>query len=186
MKKNLILEGKSIILRPIKKSDCNLKYLKWLQDKEINKYLETRWSKQSIKGIKKYVEEMNKSKNDFLFAIQDIKTSEHIGNIKLGNLDFNHMSGETSYFIGNKNFWKKGKAFEAINLIMVFFFDVLKLEYLLAGVYETNTSSKKLLKKLGFIQQGRFKKKITSNGKRIDHLFFGLNKNQYEQKKINV
>tara|TARA_B100001964_G_scaffold56642_1_gene64029 strand:- start:372 stop:563 length:192 start_codon:yes stop_codon:yes gene_type:complete len=42
------LVGKKIYLRNIFEKNCNYKYLNWLKNKSVNKFLETRRLKQSI------------------------------------------------------------------------------------------------------------------------------------------
>src|SRR5690606_30548095 len=80
----LILTGKNIFLMPIVLADCTERYLSWLQDPEINQYLETRWSPQNMQSIEQFVESMLDDPNNYLFAIRDLTTEQHIGNIKLG------------------------------------------------------------------------------------------------------
>ena len=54
------------------------------------------------------------------------------------------------------------------------------MEFLLAGVYESNKGSSSLLKKSGYVLQGRFKKQLINfEGKREDHLWFGINKSRF-------
>ena len=47
--------GKNIYLRSLSIKDITLTYLSWLQDKDINYYLETRHEEQTISKIKKFV-----------------------------------------------------------------------------------------------------------------------------------
>jgi hypothetical protein len=37
-----IIEGKKIFLRNIELTDCTERYVSWLNDKEVNRYLESR------------------------------------------------------------------------------------------------------------------------------------------------
>ena len=179
-KKEIYLNGSYINLRPLTISDCNKRYLSWLNNNEVNKYLETRWTKHSVNSIKEHVRNINKSKNNIILAIEDKTSKKHIGNIKLGPINFNHKSSEISYFIGEQNLWGKGYGYEAVKLMSKFSLLELKIEYLLAGVYENNKSSAALLKKLGYTLQGRFKKRLlNSNDKREDHLWFGVNKKDF-------
>ena len=98
-----------------------------------------------------------------LFAIEDKTSKKHIGNIKLGPINFYHKFSEISYFIGEQNFWGKGYGTEAVKLMSKFSLFELKIEYLLAGVYENNKGSAALLKKLGYTLQGKFKKQLLNN-----------------------
>lgn len=179
-KKEIYLNSSLINLRPLSISDCNKRYLSWLNNNEVNKYLETRWTKHSISSIKEYVSNINKSKNNIILAIEDKTSKKHIGNIKLGPINFYHKFSEISYFIGEQNFWGKGYGTEAVKLMSKFSLFELKIEYLLAGVYENNKGSAALLKKLGYTLQGKFKKQLLNNNNiREDHLWFGLGKEDF-------
>ena len=50
IKKNL--DASSLELRPLKESDYSDEYLSWLENEEINRYLETRWEKQTEEKIR--------------------------------------------------------------------------------------------------------------------------------------
>ena len=49
------IRGHRITLRPITENEINSSYLTWLNDPEINKYLEVRYKKQTIPDIYNYV-----------------------------------------------------------------------------------------------------------------------------------
>lgn len=97
------LESERLILRPIKISDCNERYLSWLQNPAINRYLETRWSEQTLESIRDFVEAKIVSDMEFLFAIVEKESNEHIGNIKIGPVNSHHMFADVSYFIGEQS-----------------------------------------------------------------------------------
>ena len=113
---------RKITLRKLNpKKDISNKYLNWMNDLEVHKYTEQRYIKHSLVNIRKFVREKNKSKNEFLYGIflkkKNLKI--HIGNIKLGPINFTHKTGEISYFIGEKKFWGKGYAALAIKKINI-------------------------------------------------------------------
>ena len=150
--------------------DCNKKYLKWLNDLNVNQFLETRWKKQNIKSIKKFVSEINKSNYSYIFGIINKETNEHIGNIKIGDINVFHKNAEIGYFIGEKKNWGKGYSTEAIKLISNYCFKNLKLKYVKALVYENNIGSLKALKKNGYKVDGNFINKIVYKNKRGNEL----------------
>ena len=164
------LVGKKIYLRNIFEKDCNYKYLNWLKNKSVNEFLETRWLKQSIRLIKKYVSNINKSKNAHIFAIIDKKNNLHVGNIKIHEIDKFHKFAQIGYFIGEKKNMGKGFATEAIKLITEFAFKNLKLKYVYATVYEKNYGSIRSLKKNKYKINGRFLNKILFRNKRGNQL----------------
>jgi len=176
------LSGKLITLRTIEISDCNEAYVSWLNDSMVNQYLETRFSVQTLQSIIEFVYGMIKSDSSYLFAmITNDGNSKHIGNIKLGPIHPHYLCADVSYFIGDKNYWGKGIATEAIKLVVDFAFDKLKLHRVQAGVFEHNIGSVKALEKSGFICEGRLRNQLRVNTKSQwqDHLFYGiLNENE--------
>ena len=78
-----------------------------MNDFEVHKYTEQKYKKHTLKDIKSYVTQKNKSKNEFLFGIFLKENNNHIGNIKLGPINFIHKTAEISYFIGEKDLWGK-------------------------------------------------------------------------------
>jgi len=170
-----MLKSKLISLKKLNpKKDISKKYLSWMNDFEVQKYTEQKFKKHSLNNIRKFVAEKNNSKNEFLYGIFLNKNNSkiHIGNIKLGPINFSHKNAEISYFIGEKFFWGKGYTTIAIKMII----DIAKkkgLKKLKAGLYEMNNSSKKVLIKNGFKLEGKFKSELIFRNKRVDHYFFG-------------
>ena len=173
------INGSSVSLRSITINDCNEKYLKWLNDPDVNKYLETRLTAQNINAIEEFVMSKITSTDEYLFAIIYNESKEHVGNIKLGPINYNHAFADISYFIGAKECWGKGLATEAICLVTRFAFENLNLFKCAAGVYENNMASLKALEKAGYELEGRIKKKLINYlNEREDHLLFGIERDK--------
>lgn len=172
---DLRLKGPRLELRPVVASDANNIYLSWLNDSEINQFLETRWHRQDLESILAHIKKINQSPNEVLLKILIADSHEHIGNIKVGPINIHHGSSELSYFIGAKNHWGNGFASEAISLCINFGFEVIGVHKFLAGCYELNIGSKRALEKVGFELEGRWKKQIRdAGGQWQDHLWYGI------------
>lgn len=181
MNKKII--GKNVFIRPINIEDVNQKYLNWLNDKDVNFYLETRHKKQNIKSINEYVLNAIKNRNIYMFAICLNNSLIHIGNIKLGPVNEYHNTADISYFLGDKKFWGRGLASEAVKLITSFAFNDLGLDKCNAGVYESNIASSKVLEKAGYTREGCIKSAFKINNldteKRENHILFGILKKDF-------
>lgn len=164
------LYSERIYLRSVKFSDIDNGYLDWLNDPEVNQYLETRFSFQSKIKIQEFITQQNLNPNSYFFAICMNENDEHIGNIKLGPVNLIHRRGNLSYLIGKKNFCGKGIGSEAVELIINFAKYNLNLYKLDAGVYEENLGSFKVLVKNGFKEQGRLKNHWFHKGKYQDEI----------------
>ena len=148
----------SIFLKKINKKNIELKsYVKWLNDKEVNKYLELRFNETTPKDIINFINKNKKNKRTFVFGIFINKNnkSQHIGNITLGPINKFHKFGEIGFFIGEKNFWNKGIMSLAIQQIIKIAKKKFKLKKLIGGCYEINEASKKLFIKNKFKLEGK-------------------------------
>ncbi len=173
--------GSRVLIRPIEKSDVTEAYVSWLNDPEVNQYLETRYSEQTLETVNEFVRSKIESDAEFLFAIIDLEANSHVGNIKLGPVDLRHSRADISLFIGNKSAWGKGFATEAIALITKFAFEGRELAKVNAGCYVDNKGSEKAFLKCGFEQEGYFKKQCNFNGKRMDSIMLGLPRSAYHK-----
>ncbi len=173
------INGERIYLREVRISDVNENYYNWINNTLINQYLESRFYPSSIESIQKYVQKISNN-SDFIFlAIINKKDNHHIGNIKLGPINWIHRLGEIGIIIGEKNYWGKGYATESIKTLSKHAFNVLNLHKLTAGCYETNQGSLKAFKKANFEIEGIRRHHNYFNGKYIDSVLLGLiNPNQ--------
>lgn len=146
--------GKRIFLRKLQPLDVTETYLKWMKDKEVTQFLESRWEKQSLEKLKQYVTAQNKKVDTHLLGIFLKRNTQHIGNLKIGNIDKHHRFADIGLIIGEKKLWGKGYATESIIVASKYAFNTLKLNKLIAGIYETNIGSYKAFIKAGFNKSG--------------------------------
>lgn len=185
-----VLKNNNVKLRIIGLSDCNENYLNWLNDYETNLYMDTRWIPQTLDSIRQFVSTVTESTNNYLFAVE--YENKHVGNIKLGHIDYIHKFADVSYFIGDKSVRGKGVASIAVNLVCGFAFEDVHLNKTIAGTYPQNIASQKVLERNGFKLEGVQKsqyfiddKEILPNGehKRIytDCFLYGLLAKEYKK-----
>lgn len=174
--------GEKIYLRQIIMDDCNERYVAWLNDPEVNQYLETKWSEQDIDAVRLFVKTQMENVHSVLFAIVNMDNDLHIGNIKIGPVHSHYKHADISYFIGEKTYWNKGIVSEAINLVCQFGFVNLNLHRIEAGAYECAIGSWKALEKCNFKREGVFRKQVFFNNEYIDIYRYGLLKEEYKKK----
>lgn len=174
MTKSFYLKGRRIYLREVRDMDVNEQYYSWLNDPKINQYLETRFIPQSLDGIRNFVRNKSGSNDEPFFAICLLENGQHIGNIKLGPINWIHRRADISFFIGVKDLWGQGFAAEAISLVSFYAFNIIGLNKLKAGAYADNLASIKALEKSGFEQEGYFKGEAFCEGREMNVAVFGL------------
>ncbi len=170
-----------LFYRELQESDVTGKYVHWLNDPEINRYLEVRHVTQTIESCIEFVKEMNVDQSQHLFGIFLIQNGEHIGNIKLGFINQYHLRGQLSLFIGDSNCWRKGYASEAIRAITKWGFDELGLGKIEAGCCEENVASRNVFLNVGYKEEGFFREHALINGQRIGSYWLGILPNEISE-----
>ena len=163
----------SCVLKPISLKHVSHRYLGWLNDPDTNQFLETRFNVISIPTLKDYVASKT-GRGDVLFYAIHSLDNIHIGNIKLGPINSNHMTADIGFFIGDKSYHRKGVASQAIIKLCEYGFS-LGIKKITAGAYSNNIGSIKTLLKSGFYEEGFRRSQVISNGKREGVSLFGLN-----------
>lgn len=175
MKSNIRLEGKKTYLKILEPQDVGNSYLEWLNNKEINQYLEVRFSPpKNLVELREFVSSMFLSSSQYMFGIFDLESNLHIGNIKIGDISNFHSRAEVGLIIGDKNSWGRGVGSEAISLVTKFAFENLKLNRLYAGSYSNNQGSINAFLKNNFIIEGKLHKHFKLNsGEYVDSILMG-------------
>ena len=149
------LKGKSIILRPLKKSDVSsiFKYTKFA---DIPRYTFVP-SPNTVENIEAFIRKSQKfarNKTSFVFGITEPDADEIIGTIAILGINAVHKKTVIGYWLAKK-FRGRGIMPEAIGLILKFCFKELKLQRVQAATLPDNVISQKLLKSCGFKYEGR-------------------------------
>lgn len=176
MKDKYRVESKRLYLREVKPEDANVTYCRWLNDPDVNRFLETRHSPQTIATIRAYIEKTRNDPDEVFLAICLKDGDKHIGNIKIGPINRIHHFADMSLFIGEKRLHGKGIATEAIAAFSDFAFNVLKLNKIKAGFYAENIASMKAFGKAGFKEEGRLTKQLLMDGKYTDWVIMARNR----------
>ena len=180
MKSIPLLKSDRIYLRQLAIEDASSTYASWLNDPIVNRFLEIRHHYHSTESCRQFIKSMNDDPASYLYGIFIHENDIHIGNIKIGFVNKYYDSGEISLLIGNKNYWGKGYATEAIRLVTGHAFNHLGLWRLEAGCYSENFSSLKAFMKAGFTIEGFFRKSVLLEGKRQGCFWLGVIKDEWE------
>ncbi|MFA6169580.1 MAG: GNAT family protein [Candidatus Margulisiibacteriota bacterium] len=174
MKKPQIISGKNIYLKEFQVGDITADYVNWLNDPQVNRYLESRYVKQTKKTVEAFVRSFAGCDHKLLFGIYDRATGLHVGNISFSDINLRHNYGVIGIAVGRKAFWGKGIGTEAIKLLAAYGFKKLKLQRIEAGIYANNPGSIAIFKKAGFKTEAVLRERYQFENKRIDGLIVGL------------
>jgi RimJ/RimL family protein N-acetyltransferase len=168
------LEGERLYLREVRPSDVNEDYHRWMNDPEVTRYLESRFYPNSMEKLREYVAGKLGDRDNVFLAIVLKESDQHIGNIKLGPINWIHRFGDVGILIGEKDCWGKGYATEAIRLVVDYAFQTLNLHKLTAGAYDANQGSVRAFLKAEFTQEGVRKNQFYCSGRYVDGILLGI------------
>lgn len=129
-------------------------YVAWLNEPEINRYLESRFVQHTLETTREYVTSMLDSPNNLMLGIRHHALDMHVGNIKLGPFDKTHGLGEIGLMIGARELWGRGIATRAISIITEIGLRQIGLRKVTAGCYRSNRGSQIAFERAGFHVEG--------------------------------
>lgn len=169
-----LISGTAVTLRPVTESDVTDDYVAWLNDPQVNQYLETRFVTHTLDDVRRYVRDQSRATDAMFLAIIRQSDHRHIGNLRIGAIDRHHRSATIALMIGERSAWGQGLGSDAIAAATHHAFTALGLDKLTARVYATNLGSIRAFEKAGWrregVQQGQF---LTGAG-RVDGVWFGI------------
>ncbi len=162
-----------LTLETLTQESASPDYASWMQDEEILRYLEARHAKHTQESCAAFISSMLASADNLLLGIFLNDGHKHIGNIKIGPIDWRYQRSNLGIIIGDKNSWGKGYATEAIMVTCAIASEDLKLRKLQAGAYVSNQGSIKAFEKAGFEKEGQFKNYWLLDGQPEDDVYLG-------------
>lgn len=134
-------------------------YVSWLNDQEVNRYLDTGRIPVSFDDVFAPRDDKNLMfmvmTNMYYDEYGDIQTDtdyvKYIGTCSLHKIDWIVRKCEIGYMIGNKKFWGLGIASDVVKVLSDYAFSRLNMNKITAGVVGDNSGSKKVLEKNGFV-----------------------------------
>ena len=153
----IVLETERLILSSITLADCSENYLSWLNDTDVNMYLESGFYQHNMQGLVDFVNGYQSNKKAVFLVIRLKENNKHIGNIKIDKINYIHRNCEYGIMMGDKTEWGKGYAKEASIAIINYAFEELGLNKVNLGVIDSNDVAVKLYKKIGFVVEGVLK-----------------------------
>lgn len=143
-----VAKGERVFLRELTAADATPRYLTWFQNDSVTRFLSV--SDLSVEDVVGYMEHGRKTNSYFMYGICMNETRLHIGNIKIGPIDWTTMRSDLVTVIGDTDYWGKGLASEAISLGNKLAFDVYQIRELAGNIDPANIGSLKTYFRAGW------------------------------------
>lgn len=119
------------------------------------------------------VEDSYKNEKGINWAIIKKDSNSFIGYIGFIRIFSEHCRAEIGYAL-KPEYWGKGFMYEAINKIVKFGFEEMKLHSIEANVNPLNERSQKVLERVGFNKEAYFRENYLFDGKFLDSVIYSL------------
>ena len=175
-----ILESDRLILKPVGLAQHSQIYVNWMNDPDVNRFLES-GGDYTIELLYDFLNEIEQSIILF-WAIYRKDSNTHIGNIKIDPINTKHQYAEYGIMMGDRTQWGKGYAKEAsITVINYCFSETINMRKINLGVHAKNTAAVELYRKIGFIEEGRYRNHVMTSEGYDDILRMAIFNPKYDQ-----
>jgi ribosomal-protein-alanine N-acetyltransferase len=199
---DLTMEGRSIIMRPIELSDINERYLSWLNNPEINRFLEfSKYGKQTLDDVVKYVNK-RRSAGMEVFGIRtkkdnilvgttgyvnwentiEYKTVKRLGLVEVGSSNASRPIG-FGLMIGDARAQAIGVGGEAYICNIEFIFRVLKVDMIFNMAALQHSKVVSIGKRTGFKIIHTLKNHIELSDRICDGVILTMTNNEWSIRK---
>ena len=145
------LDGYGYSLETFTDDDLTDEYVAWLNDPEINAFLEVRHEHQTRETVAAYIAGLRSRHGCELFAVKDTASGRHVGNVAITRFD--PESGIATYgiMIGDEEHLKRGFAGgEATILVIDFIFSHREITAIEGSALVGNAPALTLMRRVGF------------------------------------
>jgi len=123
----------------------------------------------------------DKSGLNFLILLRS--TAELIGGTGL-SIQHDYDRAAIGYWIG-RPYWNSGYATEAVTAVLKYCFERLQVNRIYASHFARNPASGRVMQKSGMRYEGTFQQHYRKGDKFEDAIFFGITRQDWNNKKIN-
>ena len=167
------LASNRLVLREFVDTDENAVH-SYASDPVVTQFMD--WGPNSIEDTRAFLREATgqagrPSRRSFDLAVVDTESQALVGSAALSVTNTEHRRGEIGYVI-HPDFWSKGLATEAAQILLQFGFHQLQLRRITATCHPDNHASSKVLQKAGLLFEGRMRSHLLTRGAWRDSLLY--------------
>ncbi|MDO8624521.1 MAG: GNAT family protein [Candidatus Diapherotrites archaeon] len=182
--KKFVLRTKRLLLRPLKLSDVDTilpNANDWFQTRFLKRVEPPMSRKKDLIWIRSTWKEWKKG-SGFTFAAGLATTGELVGTLSLDSVSKTHRKASVGIFF-YKRYWGNGYGTEAVDRLVRFGFEKLKLNRIEYGFIAQNKRSERIFKRLGFTREGVQRGFVFKRGKFRDHVFGSILASDWKRRK---
>jgi len=168
------LDARRIRLESFTEDDVGDRYLGWLNDAEVNRFLEVRHDRQTRAMALEFVRSFAGPTERHMWAVRAGDGGPLIGTATMHTINRRHGTAELGIMIGERAYWGGTTALDVLSLMIEFAFGSGELRRLTAGTYARHWGMNLLYKRLGFALEGTLRLAYRLDDEYVDGYRWGL------------
>ena len=144
------------------------RYISWLRDDEVNKYLVKAADDTTLEEAAAFCKRLIQGDEDYFLAITLAETGSHLGNLRIGPINKPAKAAQMGILIGEKALHGNGFGTEAVNLCVEHLFNNQDMHKLFVFVVDENRAAVKMWSKCGFETEGLLRDHYFLKGRYLD------------------
>ena len=175
-----LLKGAKVTLRPARENDAE-HFVRWFADMDVTRFLNRRTAI-SLQQEQEFLKKIGESKDDVFWVLE--ADGKAIGATGIHRIDWLDANGATGIMIGEKDYWRRGYATEAMELRTRYAFRELNLHKLLTEVDSENEASRKALERNAYHGVGVRREQSFREGKWKDRWLGEVLRDDWEKTQV--
>lgn len=172
-----MLRGRTVTLRPFDAAQISARYLRWLNDPEVNAYSRRRGTRLTAADAERYLASL--AAEEVVLGIH-LTDHGHVGNLKYGPIDRANGRADISIVIGEPAVWGQGVGAEAVYLVSRHLFEEVGLHRLEAG--SGNPAFIAMVERLGWRREGVLQQRVCIGERLVDWVLLAQLRPEFQRR----
>jgi RimJ/RimL family protein N-acetyltransferase len=168
-----MVTGELTRLRPMEPSDAE-DLLRWHRDPDVMRWMSEGYVPSLAQQRKRLEERPRNAYGDVLFGIEASAEGQLIGMVRLRDAEPETGCAELDIYIGEKEYWRRGYATDAMRTVCRYGFDKMRLHKISLTVVTENHAARHVYQKVGFVEEGRLRQVFRRDDQWYDMFTMGL------------
>jgi RimJ/RimL family protein N-acetyltransferase len=175
-----MLTGERVTLRAVTRADMTRQ---WQFNNDLDVELAGGGDPPSPQALERLLADFDREaakggRDDAWFAIE--VDGIYVGQCGLMHINTTAQTCELGIMIGDKRYWGQGYGREAVGLLLVYAFRYRNMRRVWLWVHAANERGIRAYRACGFVEEGRLRQHVYSNGRYDDAVYMGILRDEWE------
>lgn len=177
--RDYIYQTERIGVRGLSRDELQGNYPKWFNDMEVCKHNSHGVFPKSMAELAGFIDSLGSDKSKIVWAVFELEGGQHVGNVSLQAMNLINRNAEFAVLMGDRNYWGKGYASEAAELLLLHGFQKLNLHRVYCGTAATNIGMQHLAERMRMVREGVRRQALFLNGEYTDIWEYGVLRDEF-------